>query len=54
MARTRGLGVADVDRAFAGKEADLLDGLSPNDEGHVVVAAEIWKATGYTAPAAGN
>lgn len=54
MARTRGLGVADVDRAFAGKEAQLLDGLSPNDEGHQVVAAEIMKATGYTAPAAGN
>lgn len=54
MARTRGLGVADLDRAFAGKEAELLDGVSPNDAGHQVVAAEIWKATGYVMPAAGN
>jgi hypothetical protein len=54
MARTRGLAVADIDRAFAGKEAQLLDGLSPNDEGHVVIAAEIWKAAGYVAPTAGN
>jgi lysophospholipase L1-like esterase len=54
MARTRGLGVADVDRAFAGKEAALLDGVSPNDEGHKIIAGEIMKATGYILPAAGN
>jgi hypothetical protein len=54
MARVRGLGVADIDQAFAGKQATLLNGLVPNDEGHKVAAAEIWKATGYSSPAAGN
>jgi lysophospholipase L1-like esterase len=54
MARTRGLGVADVDRAFAGRESELLDGLNPNDDGHQVIAAEIWKATGLANPTAGG
>jgi hypothetical protein len=47
MARTRGLAVADVDKAFAGRESTLIEDLLPNDEGHKVVAAEIWKALGH-------
>ena len=47
--------VAEImDKAFAGKESALLDGLVPNDAGHALVAEAVWKATGYAGSTAGN